>query len=36
MVFTAGTSPEESPGLTARVAIERVLAAVAGPEGSKR
>ena len=35
MVFTGWNIPGGEPSLTARVAIERVLAAVAAPEGSK-
>jgi CubicO group peptidase (beta-lactamase class C family) len=36
MVFTGWNIPGGEPSLTARAAIERVLAAVAAPKGSKR
>jgi hypothetical protein len=36
MVFTGWNIPGGEPSLTAGVAIERVLAAVAAPAGSKR
>jgi CubicO group peptidase (beta-lactamase class C family) len=36
MVFTGWNIPGGAPSLTPRAAIERVLAAVVAPEGSKR